>query len=421
MNFLSTLQLVFRTLLARKGRSVLTILGIVIGVAGVITIIALGAGAQSLVLNQVTKLGSNLVGILPGKTDETGPPAAVFGIQITTLINDDAESLKDTKRFPHITSVAGFARGSGTVVWQNKDVDTYFSGTQASVTSVQNIEIEQGRFFDEQEERGGANVVVLGSTVKEQLFGDTNPIGQAVKITTKTTAGTASIPFVVIGTVIKQGTTAFQNLDDQVYIPLVVAQKQLLGINYLQYIRAKVDSSENVRQTIDQINTAFLERHKIKNLSDADFEVRDLADAIKLLTGITNALRLFLVAMAAISLVVGGIGIMNIMLVTVAERTREIGLRKAVGATNSAMRNQFLLEAGSLTLVGGIFGIILGVIISYLIALGARYAGYEWAFVISPISVLLAVGVSILTGVVFGLYPAFKAAKLNPIEALRYE
>lgn len=421
MNFISTIKLVLQTLLARKGRSFLTILGIVIGVAGVIIIIALGAGAQSLVLNQVTKLGSNLIGVLPGKTDESGPPAAVFGIQITTLINDDAEALKNTSRFPNVVAVAGFARGSGTVIWQNKNVDTFFSGTQASVTKVQNIELEQGRFFDEQEERGGANVIVLGSAVKEQLFGEKNPVGEVVKITTKTSAGTASLPFEVIGAVKEQGTTAFQNLDDQVYIPLIVAQKQLLGINYLQFMRAKVDSSENVKSTIEEINKLLLERHKIKNPNDADFEVRDLADAIKLLTGITNALRLFLVAMAAISLVVGGIGIMNIMLVTVAERTREIGLRKAVGATNAAMRNQFLLEAGSLTFVGGIVGIIFGVMISYLIALGARFAGYEWAFVVSPISILLAVGVSILTGVVFGLYPAFKAAKLNPIEALRYE
>ncbi len=421
MNFFSTVKLVLRTLLARKGRSFLTILGIVIGVAGVIIIIALGAGAQSLVLSQVTKLGTNLIGVLPGKSNETGPPAAVFGVQVTTLTNDDVEAMKDKTRAPHITALAAFARGSGAVLWQNKDIDTFYSGTQASYTLVQNAEVEQGRFFDEAEERAGANVAVLGFTVKEELFGEADPIGQVIKINTLTSLGLGSVPFRVVGVMAKQGNAGFQNQDDQVFIPLIVAQQQLLGIRYLQFIRAKVDSAENVKAAIADVSQLLMERHRIKNQGDIDFSVRDLADAIKVLTGITNALRLFLVAMAGIALLVGGIGIMNIMLVTVAERTREIGLRKAVGASNQAVRNQFLLEAGSLTCLGGFLGIILGSLIAYLAALGARYAGYEWAFVISPLSIILAVGVSILTGVIFGLYPAFKAAKLNPIDALRYE
>jgi putative ABC transport system permease protein len=413
MNWIVIIKLVLKTLLARKGRSVLTILGIVIGVAGVIIIISLGAGAQSLVLGQITKLGSNLIGILPGKSNETGPPAAAFGVQVTTLTLEDAEAIAESGRIPNITAVAGFARGSGTVVWGNKNIDTFFSGTQANLPNIQNFSVVEGRFFDQREERGGANVMVLGWSVKEDLFGETNAIGQVVKI--------KDVPFEIIGVVEKQGTVAFQNQDDQVFIPLIIAQKQLLGIRHLQFIRAKVDSAENVKPAIEDIKQLLLERHNIKNSENVDFSVRDLADAIKLLTNITNVLKMFLTLMAAIALVVGGIGIMNIMLVTVAERTREIGLRKAVGATNSAMRNQFLLEAGTLTFLGGIFGIIFGALISYLIALGARFAGYDWAFVISITSVLLAVGVSILTGIIFGLYPAFKAAKLNPIEALRYE
>lgn len=413
MNFLTTIKLVIRTLLARKGRSLLTILGIVIGVAGVIIIISLGAGAQSLVLGQITKLGSDLVGVLPGKSDESGPPAAVFGIQVTTLTLEDAESIKDKSRVPNATDVAAFVRGAGTIIWQNKDIDTTFTGTQSSVTRIQNTEIEQGRFFDEKEEKGGANVMVLGYEVKQQLFGEVDPIGEVVKI--------KNIPFEIIGVAKKQGTVAFQNQDDQVYIPLVIAQKQLLGINYLQFIRAKIDRAENVKLAMADITQLLKERHRIKTDDEIDFSVRDLADAVKLLTGITDALRLFLTAMAAIALIVGGIGIMNIMLVTVAERTREIGLRKAVGATQSAIRNQFLLEASSLTALGGVFGIIFGSLVAYLVALGARYAGYDWAFVISIPSVILAVGVSVLTGLIFGLYPAFKAAKLNPIEALRYE
>lgn len=412
MHFYLTIQLVFRNLLARKGRSILTILGIVIGVAGVILIIALGAGAQSLVLSQVNKLGSNLIGIIPGKTDESGPPAAVFGIQITTLTAGDAEAIKDKSRVPHAQAVAAFARGSGTVLWNNNDVDTYFTGTQASAAIVQNIKMDSGRFFDEREERG-SNVMVLGFSIKEQLFPETDPIGQVVKI--------KNVPFQIIGVVEKQGTVAFQNQDDQVYIPLPIAQQQLLGIKHLQFIRAKVDDPAYITSTIEDAKQVIRERHNIKRPEDDDFEVRNLADAIKLLEGITNALRLFLACMAGISLIVGGIGIMNIMLVTVSERTREIGLRKAVGATNSAIRSQFLLEASTLTFLGGIFGIIFGILFAYLVALGARYAGYDWAFIVSPISILLAVGVSILTGIVFGLYPSYKAAKLDPIEALRYE
>jgi putative ABC transport system permease protein len=413
VNFISQIRMVLQGLWSRKGRSTLTILGIVIGVAGVVVIIALGAGAQSLVLSQVNKLGSNLIGILPGKSDESGPPAAVFGIQVTTLTNDDADAILNSGRVPNVTAVSAFARGSGTVVWRNNSVDTSYSGTQASYTTVQNVELDSGRFFDTREERGGANVMVLGWGVKEQLFGEQDPLGEVVKI--------KSVPFTVIGVVKQQGTVAFQNQDDQVFIPLVIAQRQLLGIRHLQFIRAKVNNADNVKSSIADIQQLLRERHNIRIADDDDFSVRDLADAIKLLTTITDALRLFLVAMAAIALVVGGIGIMNIMLVTVAERTREIGLRKALGATSKAVRNQFLLESSIVTLLGGIVGVIVGIIIAYVVALGARHAGYDWAFVISLTSVLLSLGVSAATGIVFGLYPAIKASRMNPIEALRYE
>lgn len=413
MGLLSEIRLVIKGLLSRKGRSFLTILGIVIGVAGVITIISLGAGAQSLVVSQLTSLGTNLIGILPGKSDETGPPAAVFGVQVTSLTLDDAKALADKTRFPHIAGVAAFVNGPATVVWNSQNIDTSFSGTLGTLPEVQNTPIAAGRFFTEEEGRSGANVTVLGWDVKELLFGNSDPLGQVVKI--------KNVPFEVIGVTSKQGTVAFQNQDDIVYIPLVIAQKQLLGINYLQFIRARVDHPEQVKATITEVETLLKERHRIKRDEDVDFSVRDLADALKLITGITDALKLFLTAMAGIALVVGGIGIMNIMLVTVAERTREIGLRKAVGATNKNIRNQFLLESSIVTLLGGVVGIIVGTLLAYAVALGARYAGYTWDFVVSPVSILLAVGVSVLVGIIFGYYPARKAAKLNPIEALRYE
>lgn len=423
MNFFSTIKLVFRTLLARKGRSFLTILGIVIGVAGVIIIIALGAGAQSLVLGQITKIGSNLLSVMPGKSNEKGPPSQIFGIVVTTLTREDAEALRDTGRVPHALGVVAWVRGTATVTWQNKNIDTNFSGTEYTYTQGVNVPIEKGRFYDQQEERGNANVVVLGSSVAEDLFSQSgvDPLGQIVKVKTASQKEPGGIPLRVIGVAAPRGTAAFQNQDDQIFMPLGIGQKQLLGINYVQAIGIKADSADNLEQTRSDVKAVLMERHHIKKEVDADFTVRNLADAVAVLSTITNALRLFLTSMAAIALIVGGIGILNIMMVTVAERTREIGLRKAVGASNAAVRNQFLLEAGTLTLLGGLAGIVMGVIVSYLISLLMHYLGYDWAFVISLTSVILAVGVSILTGVIFGLYPAFKAAKLNPIEALRYE
>lgn len=409
-----------KNLLSRKARSFLTVLGIIIGVAGVIVIISLGAGAQALVLGQITKLGTNLIGVLPGKSNETGPPAAVFGVQIKTLIENDLEAIKDKNRVPHATDVAAYVRGNVTLVAGNESADTAFTATDGSYPRVQNVEMDRGVFFTEEEGRASANVMVLGYDVAEQLFPNGGELGAIVKIQNSENVF-GSIPFRVIGVQEKLGTVTFQNQDDQVFIPFTIGQRQILGIDYIQFIRIKTDISDNVKATISDIEQVLREEHNIKNSDEDDFSVRDLADAIKILTSITDGLRMFLGLMAEISLIVGGIGIMNIMLVTVSERTREIGLRKALGATPHQIRNQFLVEAIILTSVGGILGIIVGIVISYFVALGAQYAEYDWAFVISPIAIILAVFVSTLIGIVFGLFPALKAAKLDPIDALRYE
>jgi putative ABC transport system permease protein len=283
--------------------------------------------------------------------------------------------------------------------------------------------MQEGQFFDRQQADGDANVAVLGYSVYTQLFANTgvNPIGQVIKVRNATQAQAGGVPLRIIGVIEERGTAFFQDQDDQVFIPLAIGQKQLLGIRYLASINIKIDKTENVSQTILDATNVLNQNHKIRKGDEADFTVRNIADAVSLLSTITNALRLFLTAMAGIALVVGGVGILNIMLATVAERTREIGLRKAVGANNKSIMYQFLLEAGCLTFLGGILGIILGIIISYLISLLMHYLGYQWQFIVSISSVLLAVGVSILTGVIFGLYPALKASRLNPIDALRYE
>jgi putative ABC transport system permease protein len=299
------------------------------------------------------------------------------------------------------------------------------AGIDSGYENVVNFTMRDGVFMNPSDADGGSNVVVLGSTVADSIFKGTglDPVGQVIKVktTSATEGGSLGVPLRIVGVIEPRGSAFFQDQDDQIFIPLAIAQGQLLGIKYLQAINIKVDDATNVDQTIADLNRVLKQRHNIIRDEDADYTIRNQATAIGLLTTITDALSLFLTSMAAVSLIVGGIGILNIMLVTVAERTREIGLRKAVGATNKKILTQFLFESGILTLIGGIIGIIIGAVISYLMALLMRYMGYDWEYVISLWSVLLAVGVSILTGVVFGLYPSYKASKLDPIEALRYE
>jgi putative ABC transport system permease protein len=426
MNFISTIKMTVRNLLARKGRSFLTMLGIVIGVAGVIIIISLGAGAQSLVLGQVNKLGSNLLSIQPGKSDTNGPPAQAFGVVITSLVNSDAVALRSQAQVPHAVGVNAVVMGTATVTWQNKTIDTNFRGTDFAYPKVIDFTMKEGEFMDEAQSQGGANVVVLGSTVADELFKGTgvDPVGQVIKVRSASQSKdneSLGVPLRVLGVINSRGSAFFQDQDDLIFMPLSIGQNQLLGIHHLQTITIKVDSADNVDQTIEDVTRVLKQRHHILSDENVDFTVRNQATAVGILTTITDALSLFLTSMAAIALIVGGIGILNIMLVTVAERTREIGLRKAVGATNGMIMKQFLLEAGTLTSLGGIIGIIFGVIISYLMATLMKHLGFEWDFVISLTSVVLAIGVSVLTGVIFGLYPSWKASKLNPIEALRYE
>lgn len=276
-------------------------------------------------------------------------------------------------------------------------------------------EVEEGRFFTEEEERNLSKVVVLGSAVKEELFGDSDAIGQRIKI--KKTS------FKVIGVMKEKGVVAFQDLDKEIFVPIRTLQKLILGVDHVSYLRVKVDLEENVQRAMEDIRLTLREEHDFDDMTgkEDDFTVNSAADALEIITTITNALRYFLAAMAGLSLVVGGIGIMNIMLVSVSERTHEIGLRKAVGATNGNILVQFLIEAVVITLLGGLVGIIGGVAISYLVYLVANALEYSWAFAVSLSSIGLAVGVSMLIGLIFGIYPARKASLLEPITALQYE
>ncbi|MFA5076705.1 MAG: ABC transporter permease [Patescibacteria group bacterium] len=401
------------SLSANKKRAALTMLGIVIGITAVIVVMSVGAGAQSLILNQVKTMGSNLIGILPGGSDEDGPPASVMGIQITTLTNDDADALAKSSRLSHVVAVASYVRGMATITWQNQKMDTSFYGTGADYVTVEDVGLAEGRFFSSEEAKGLARVAVIGSEVKDEIFGSQDAVGQKIKIGKET--------FEVIGVVEKRGVVMFANQDTLIFIPVSAAQKLLLGYNHLGFIRVKVDQAENLDETVEQIEQLLRERHDITDPSQDDFSVQNSQQALDVFTNVTDVLSYFLAAIASISLLVGGIGIMNIMLVTVTERTKEIGLRKALGAKRNDLLIQFLLESVILTLSGGVFGILIGSGISALVAGVASYLGYNWDLVISPFSIILACSVCILIGLGFGYYPAQRAAKLDPITALRYE
>lgn len=395
-----------------KVRSALTMLGIVIGIMAVIIVMSVGAGAQSLILNQVKSVGSNLVGVLPGGSEEDGPPASVMGIVVTTLKYEDGEEIiKNGCKC--IEALNMYVSGNATFSKDDIVVNTTFSGVSDSYLQLEDTDVFLGRFFTNEEEKGLARVVVLGSEVKERLFGDQNPLGLKIKI--------KKTNFTVIGVMKKRGVSGFQNQDDQVFVPLRTAQKLLLGIDHVSMIRVKVDTAENVDKAVESIEMILRDQHNIDPGETDDFKVSSMAQGLEMLSNITNALRYFLVLIAGIALVVGGFGIMNIMLATIQERTREIGLRKAVGAKSRHIIFQFLLEAVVITFFAGIIGIILGILISILVAKIAQYLGYQWDLVISLQSILLGCGVSIGIGLIFGIFPARRASKLNAIESLRYE
>jgi putative ABC transport system permease protein len=413
MNVRDIYRLSTRSLSANKKRAALTMLGIIIGITSVIVIMAVGAGAQSLVLNQIKSQGTDLIGILPGGSDDKNPPASAMGIQITTLTYDDTQAIKNKANVPHAKAVAAYVSGTGSITWENRSIDNNYFGASADFLTIENLELASGRFFTAEEERGLARVVVLGSTVASDLFDQSDPLGQKIKI------GKES--FSVIGVFKKAGVSGFMNKDKLIVLPLFSAQKLLLGINHVSFVRVKVDEAANIDKTKEDIIFLLRQRHDITDPTQDDFSVRSSQQMLDVFTSITDILKYFLAAIAAIALLVGGVGIMNIMLVAVTERTREIGLRKAVGATGSNVMAQFLVEAVILTLSAGVVGIIIGSVISTLVALVARYLGYNWDLVISLTSIFLACGVCILIGLVFGYYPARRAARLNPIDALRYE
>jgi len=412
MNIVESVSTSLQTILRTKARSFLTMLGIVIGVMSVIIVLSVGAGAQSLIINQVKSLGSNLVGVLPGNSEDDGPPASAMGIVVTTLKYSDGQAI-EKNGCKCIENVAMYVTGNDTVTAGDSNITGTYTGTTANYINVEDANVEFGHFFSEDEEKTAGRVAVLGFGSKDKLFGDEDALGKRIRI--------GSVNFTVVGVMEERGVSGFQNQDDQLFIPITAAQKLLLGIDYVNYMRMKVDTALNVEQAIDSVKDILRDRHNIATGEADDFSVRSTAQGLDALTSITDALKFSGVAIASLALVVGGFGIMNIMLATVQERTQEIGLRKAIGAKSNQITFQFLIESVVITFLGGAIGIILGALISVIVAKFAQSLGYSWDLVISLNSILLGAGVSIGIGLIFGIIPARRASKLNAIEALRYE
>ena len=407
MTIKDTLEETYTALSANKTRSGLTVLGIVIGIASVIALVSIGQGASSSITSSIQSLGSNLLVITPGAQRSPGG----FGVSggrggAKTLTPDDAASLTSVT---NVKEVAAEVSGRYQVTAAGTNTNTTVDGVSASYADIRNVQVSEGSFISDEQSTSLAKVAVLGPTTRDDLFGtDAEAIGQTIRI--------KGIEFKIIGITAAKGGSGFNNPDDMIYIPVVTAQRFLSGNTYLTTIDVQAVSADTMTQAQADITALLLARHHISDSTQADFSVLNQADILASASSITATLTYLLGAIAGISLLVGGIGIMNMMLTTVTERTREIGLRKAIGARQGDISRQFLVEAIALTVIGGVIGIALGSLISF----GVNYTGIVKTSV-SFSAVALSFGVSALIGIVFGYYPARRAATLNPIEALKYE
>jgi len=411
MTFRHSIQTAFKGLEANKSRSLLTILGIVIGVTAIILVMALGEGAQNLILNQVQGMGARTIAVGAGR-EPTGPSDAgqIFS---DSLKKRDLDLLNRKENVPDIDQIVPLVFGSASASHENETYGLTIFGVSPALEILFDMPITEGAFFNDEDVRARAKSVVIGAKVKTELFGADEALGETIKLKGNN--------FRVVGILEERGQDLF-NFDEAAIIPYTTAQDYVLGIKHFNRFIAQATTEQVINQAAEEIRQTLRESHEITDPAKDDFFVTTQVDLAARLSSITAVLTIFLAAVAAISLIVGGIGIMNIMLVSVTERTKEIGLRKALGATYKNILIQFLLEAVMLTGVGGIMGILIGLGLSFITSIVlTQYLNLAWPFSIPLSAIILGLGVSGLIGLVFGLYPARTAARKSPIEALRYE
>jgi len=410
VSWLAGIRIALRALRVNKMRSILTMLGIIIGVGAVITMIAIGSGAQAQVEEQIKSLGTNLIIVLPGSVTAGG--VRMGAGSRNTLTEDDGYALQ--REIPNVQAAAPTLRGTGHVVAGGNNWSTVFYGITPEYFEARNWTVATGRGFEAADVNGAAKVALLGETVARSLFGESDPIGQIVRV--------RKVPMEVIGTLERKGQSLQgQDQDDVILMPITTARNRVLGgsgvkLRTVGSISVKIRDGVDMAQAEAEMRTLLRQRHRLQPAQDDDFTLRNLSEVLGAREESTRIMTLLLAAVASVSLLVGGIGIMNIMLVSVTERTREIGLRMAVGARAKDILSQFLVEAVTLALVGGLCGIVLGVAGSFAIG---HFAG--WRTDLNANAIVLAVGFAAAVGIFFGFYPARKASRLLPIEALRYE
>ena len=415
MKYKDIIATAYHSLISHRLRSLLTILGISIGIAIVITIMSSGRGLDKFLLSQLEVFGSDTVWIevkVPStkKNSTENASGQASGITITTLKNRDVESIR---KHPNVFAVYAWSMGQEVVNYQSESRRMMIMGNGYEMPKVEKFEIANGRFYTKDEENSLSTVVVLGSTASEKLFGDDDAVGKTIYVKRK--------PFKVVGVAKERGSAFFMDMDDIIIMPAKTLQKRILGIDYVTAVAGKIADTRKLDNTVEELEYILRENHSITDPDKDDFAVSTMEEARGMLDSVVDGVTFLLVALVFISLIVGGVGIMNIMYVSVTERTFEIGLRKALGAKRNDIMKQFLLEAIVLTFSGGVVGVVIGAILSFLIYLVSIYYNFNWVYSIPLSAVLLSVVFSVLVGLFFGLYPARKAADLNPIEALRKE
>ncbi len=400
----SSISMALQSLASNKMRALLTMLGIIIGVGSVITMTAIGQGAAQVVAGQINSMGTNMLQIDPGPTMSGGISSGAGGS--IRLTDKDAEAVKQS---PYLDEVASSVDTRAQVVFGNLNWLTRITGTTPSILPIRNYTVEHGSMFTDNDAKTGRKVCLLGKTVATNLFGDMDPVGQTIRI--------KNIPCIVIGVLKEKGVNGFgQDQDDNVLAPLVTVQRRIMGITWLEDIFVSTVSPDVTQQAIADVTHILRIEHRLQPTDNQDFRVRSQVEMAQAAAQTTATMTNLLTMAAIISLIVGGIGIMNIMLVSVTERTREIGIRKSIGAKPFNILFQFLTEAVTLSLVGGAIGVVFGYVASSVVS-----AQNGWSLMISPGAVGLSFSAATLVGVFFGWYPARKAARMNPIEALRHE